>query len=76
MLLTKLPVPVASEVLLFAIVGLLEVLQQTPRAATDAPPSLLILPPLVAAVEVMEVIAVVVRVGIEAARVEKFISFP
>jgi hypothetical protein len=76
MLLTKLPVPVPSDVLLFAIVGPVEILQQTPRTVTEAPPSLVMLPPLVAVVEVMEVIAVVVRVGIEAARVEKFISFP
>ena len=46
--LVNIPVPVASVVLLSATVGFVDILQQTPRAETVAPPSLLILPPLVA----------------------------
>jgi hypothetical protein len=57
-----------------AIVGSADVLQQTPRAVTDAPPSLVILPPLVAVVLVIEDAAVVVSVGIEV--VVKLISSP
>ena len=45
------------------MVGFAEVLQQTPRAVTGAPPSALMLPPLCAVVSVMEVIAVVINVG-------------
>jgi hypothetical protein len=63
MLLVKLPAPVPSVVLLLAVVGLAVALQQTPRAVTDAPPSLVIFPPLVAVVVVIKVIAVVERVG-------------
>jgi hypothetical protein len=47
------------------VVGLAEVLQHTPRAVTVAPPSLDILPPLVAAAWVIEDAAVVVNVGNE-----------
>ncbi len=39
------PVPNPSEVLLPLIVGSAEVLQQTPRADTGEPPSLVTLPP-------------------------------
>ena len=45
MLLVKIPVPVPSEVLLFAIVGVCDVLQQTPRAVIGEPPLLEMLPP-------------------------------
>lgn len=63
--LVKLPIPVPSVVLVDkAMVGFAVVLQQTPRAVTVAPPSLLMLPPLVAVVLVMAVTAVVVIVGI------------
>jgi hypothetical protein len=51
------------------IVGYVDVLQQTPRAVTDAPPSEEILPPLVAVVCVIVVTAVVVRVGTTGATV-------
>jgi len=62
--LVKLPVPVPSVVLVLnEIVGFADVLQHTPRAVTVAPPSLVILPPLVAVVLVIEDAAVVVRVG-------------
>ena len=47
-MLEKLPEPIPSVVLLFAIDGLGEVLQQTPRAVISAPPLSVILPPLVA----------------------------
>ena len=68
------PVPLPSEVVLFAVVGFGEVLQHTPRIVTEAPPSLLMFPPLEAVVPVIEDIAVVVRVGI--ASVVKRTSFP
>ncbi|MEJ7675201.1 MAG: hypothetical protein WKF59_21475 [Chitinophagaceae bacterium] len=55
--------PEPSAVLLFAVVGFAAVLQQTPRAVTAAPPSAVILPPLCTVVFVMEVTAVVVKVG-------------
>jgi hypothetical protein len=58
------PVPLPSVVLLSAVVGLAEVLQQTPRAVTDAPPSEVTLPPPDAVVEVIEVIVAVVTVGV------------
>jgi hypothetical protein len=54
------------------------VLQQTPRFVIDAPPSLVIFPPLVAVLEVMAVIAVVVSVGTTGVvvLVVKLSSFP
>ena len=61
--LVKLPVPVPSEVLLSLMVGLTDVLQHTPLAVTDAPPSDATFPPLDALVEVIEDTAVVVTVG-------------
>ena len=70
------PVSVPSVVLLFVIVGFADVLQQTPLAVTDAPPSLVMFPPLVAAVCVIEDTAVVVSVGTVAGFVVKLISFP
>ena len=54
MLLVKMPVPVLSVVLLLKIVGLADVLQQTPLAVTCAPPLLVTFPPLEAVVVVME----------------------
>ena len=62
--LEKLPVPVPSEVWLSLMVGLAEVLQHTPLAVTEAPPSDVTFPPLVAVVEVMEDGVVVVTVGV------------
>ena len=56
--------PVPSVVLLFAVVGLAEVFQQTPLAVIVAPPLSGIAPPLEAVVEVMEVIVAVVTVGV------------
>ena len=68
--LVKLPVPEPSVVLVLnEIVGFVDVLQQTPREVTDAPPSLVILPPLVAVVCVIVVTAVVERVGTTGATV-------
>jgi hypothetical protein len=66
---------VPSVVLLFAVVGSWEVLQQTPLESTDEPPSEEIFPPLEAAVVVMEVIEEVVIVGATADVVNE-ISFP
>jgi hypothetical protein len=57
------PVPVPSLVCGFAVVGFDAVDQHTPRAVTDAPPSEETLPPLVAAVVVIPVAAVVVTAG-------------
>jgi hypothetical protein len=59
----KLPVPVAFEVLLSAVVGFWLALQQTPREVTDAPPSEVISPPLVAVVAVILVTVATVTVG-------------
>ena len=75
MLLVKLPVPVPSEVLLSDVVGSTDVLQQTPRAVTAAPPSDVISPPLDAPVAVREDTAVVVTVGIANATVVNSTSF-
>jgi len=61
--LVKLPVPVPSVVLLSVIEGFWLVLQQTPLAVTPDPPSELMLPPLLAEVEVTEVNALVVKTG-------------
>ena len=59
------PIPPPSVVLVDkAMVGFTLVLQQTPRTVTAAPPSVLIVPPLAAVVDVMAVTAVVIIVGI------------
>jgi hypothetical protein len=78
MLLVKLPIPVPSVVLLLVVVAFGEVFQHTPRTVTEAPPSLVMFPPLLAVVVVIEVIAVVVRVGTTGAAVlvVKLSSFP
>jgi hypothetical protein len=62
-LLVKTPVPVPSEVLESAIVGLAVVLQQTPLAVTMADPSKVTLPPLVAVVDETVETSVVDTVG-------------
>jgi len=60
----KEPTPVPSEVFVDnATVGPTDVLQTTPLTETDAPPSLVIFPPLLAPVTVILLIAVVVTVG-------------
>jgi hypothetical protein len=58
------PVPEPSVVLLFAIVGVGSVLQQTPRVIMSEPPVAVIVPPLLAVVCVISVIAEVVNSGI------------
>ena len=58
------PVPVPLVVLLSAVVGLADVLQQTPRAVTLAPPLEVTFPPPDAVVEVIDVIVAVVTVGV------------
>ena len=64
MALVNVPIPVPLVVLVGkAIVGFGVVLQQTPRAVTAAPPSVLIVPPLLAVVFVIAVTAVVVIMG-------------
>ena len=78
-LLVNVPVPVPSVVLVLnAIVGFADVFQHTPRAVTGAFPSLVIFPPLLAVVCVINVITEVVRVGDTGitALVVKLISFP
>ena len=62
MALMKIPEPAPSVVLLSAIVGVWLVLQQTPREVIAAPPSFVILPPLVAEVDVIDERSVVVTV--------------
>ncbi len=64
MLLIKAPVPDPSTVLVgSATVGPVDVLQQTPLAVTDAPPSAVILPPDVAVAVIILVTGSVVNVG-------------
>jgi len=69
------PEPVPSEDFELAMVGFCVVPQQIPRAVTAAPPSLVILPPLIADIEVIVERAVVVNVG-KAAVVVIVTSFP
>ena len=62
----KEPVPEPSVVLVVrAMVGLILVDQTTPLSIMDAPPTAVILPPDVAEVVVIAVMAVVVSVGME-----------
>ena len=62
----KEPVPVPSEVLVVrAMVGLVLVDQTTPLADIEAPPSEVILPPEVAELVLIAVIAVVLSEGME-----------
>jgi len=76
MLLAKAPLPEPSVVFVDkATVGFAVVLQQTPRTVMAAPPSSVILPPLAAVTFVMEVTAVVVRVGNAATTFGVLISF-
>ena len=75
-LLEKVPTPFPSDVLLLAVVGLVVVLQHTPRAVTEAPPSQVILPPLVAVFWVIPVTVVDVMHGSVIAAVVKLSSFP
>lgn len=67
----KAPAPEASVVLLPTVVGPVEVLQQTPRAVTAAPPSEVTLPPQLADVEVIAEIPEVVTVGSSAVELKK-----
>ena len=69
------PIPALSVVILFKIVGLCEVLQQTPRAVIVAPPSSVITHPLVAVVLAIDDASVVLRAG-NIASVVKLISLP
>ncbi len=61
--LVNVPVPVPSVVWGSVIVGFAEILQQTPRAVTAAPPASVTFPPLDAVVEVILETALVVTVG-------------
>ena len=70
------PKPVPSVVLLLAIVGFGEVLQQTPFAVTGEPFSAVTFTPLFALPPVMPVIAVVFTAGSECGTVVKLISLP
>jgi len=75
--LTKVPVPVPSEVFVGnAIVGFGEVLQTTPLPVTLPPPSEVMFPPLDAPVRVIDVIGVVVTVGNEGGCVVNVSSEP
>ena len=71
----KLPVPLPAVVLLSAMVGSCEVLQQIPLAVTADPPSKVMVPPPEAEVPVSAVMGRVVRDG-TAMEVEKESSFP
>lgn len=75
MLLPNEPMPEPSLVFESATVGFSEVLQHTPRAVTEDPPSEVILPPEDAVVEVRPEMAVVVIAG-KVAPAVKVISVP
>lgn len=60
------PEPVPLVDLLSAIVGFWLVLQHTPLSVTDDPPSFVIVPPLLAVVEVIADSSDVVKTGISA----------
>lgn len=62
-LLEKETVPVPSSVFEFAVVGFVVVLQHTPLAVIDPPAASRLLPPDVAVVEPIAVIAMVVTIG-------------
>ena len=64
-LLEKLPVPVPSEGLLLAVVGLGAILQHMPLAVTELPPSDEITPPQTADVWLIELIESVVKLGVD-----------
>ena len=72
----KLPVPVPFEVKLSLMVGDDVVAQQTPRAVIVAPPLSVMFPPDTAVTEVIDEIAVVVRVAICGGIVVNKTSFP
>jgi hypothetical protein len=77
MLLVKTPFPEPSDVVFVApITGFAVVAQQTPLAVTAPPPSAVIFPPEVAAVKVIPVTAVVVRVGTKTGLVVNGTSAP
>ncbi len=68
--LVKDPIPFPSDVILSPVVGSAEVLQHTPLAVTEAPPSAITLPPLEAEVDVILDTSVVVTVGVVALTVK------
>jgi hypothetical protein len=71
------PVPLPSIVLLLIVVGVvLEILQQTPREVTEAPPSNVILPPEIAPDVEIVVAVFVLKVGIVTVVVLKLITLP
>ena len=72
----KVPVPIPLAVILLAVVGPVEVPQQTPRAVTLAPPSEVIFPPAVAVVVPTDEATVVVSVSTAVAGVVNDISLP
>ena len=74
-LLEYVPEPVPSLVWLSSVVGFCDVLQHTPLTVIDAPPVLVISPPLTAEVVVIDVTVMVVSVGTNAF-VVKLSSFP
>ena len=74
-MLVKLPLPEPLLVLLFAVVGLCDVLQHTPRDVTGEPPFEVIFPPDMAVPDVIPEIAAVDTVGTTAS-VVKVRSFP
>ncbi len=62
-MLVKAPIPIPSFVVLLAVVGCRVVPYATPLEVTEAPPSAVIFPPVMAPVDVMTVADVVVTVG-------------
>ena len=75
-MLIKLPVPVPSLDLESEIVGFAVKAQQVPLAVTAPPPSAVILPPATAEFNVINVAAVVARVGTATGLVTNWSSLP
>ena len=63
MLMINEPVPEPLETLVLSVVGFGLLLQHIPRSVTSAPPSEVIVPPLMAVIIVIEVASVVVNVA-------------
>jgi hypothetical protein len=70
------PLPEPLFTMLFAKVGLLEVLQQIPLELIELPPISVMLPPLEAPLALIELAAVVVNTGNVGDDVVKLISLP
>jgi hypothetical protein len=73
--LLNVPVPVPLLVVLLAVVGFWTVPYATPLAVTMSPPSEVTLPPVIAPIEVFDVIDVVITAGHDAKPPPETLSF-